>query len=250
MSEESRQLLIVLGLSSLVSIALYAVRAAVSHSSRYWFLNWNLALAWPTLIIAWWLSRRLQTGSWLSWPNLLLTALWLGFLPNSFYLVSDFIHLHESGEVSLLYDIVLFFSFTWNGFVLGFSSLYLVHKQLLRRLPSREAHLFIGGVLLLCGYAVYLGRYLRWNTWDVLVNPAGLLFDVSDRFINPASHPQMFTTTAMFFVLLASIYAFSWRIIQITSMPAAAISPVRAATTKRKKKSSPSQSKRVNKRKP
>lgn len=213
--DRSRQLAVTLIASSLVSILLYVIRSIAGDSDRYWFLNWNLLLAWPPLLLAWWLKERLRTQSWLTWRNLLLTVLWLGFLPNSFYIVSDFIHLHETREVSLLYDVVMFVSFTWNGYILGFASLYLVHQQLLRRIRRRDAHLLIGIVLLLCGYAIYLGRYLRWNTWDVLVNPAGLLFDVSDRFINPAARPQMFTTTLMFFVLLASIYAFIYRIIAI-----------------------------------
>jgi uncharacterized membrane protein len=65
-------------------------------------------------------------------------------------------------------------------------------------------------ILLLCSFAIYLGRYLRWNTWDILVNPAGILFDVSDRFINPAAYPRTFSTTACFFVLLGSAYVFVW----------------------------------------
>lgn len=213
--EKSKQLALTLLLSSLISVALYIIRMAAGESNRYWFLNWNLLLAWVPLVLAWLLKERLKQSSWLSWRNLLLTALWLGFLPNSFYIVSDFIHLHSSGEVSLLYDIVVFVSFTWNGFVLGFASLYLIHQQLLRKIRRRDAHVLIGVILLLCGYAIYLGRYLRWNTWDVLVNPAGLLFDVSERLINPAARPQMFATTAMFFVLLTSMYAFIYRVITI-----------------------------------
>ncbi len=212
---KTRRLLAVLALSSLTSLLLYVIRSLAGDSNRYWFLNWNLLLAWLPLIFAWLLKERLKSSRWLSGPNLILTALWLGFLPNSFYIVSDFIHLHSTGEVSLLYDVVLFVLYAWNGYVLGYSSLYLIHRELLKKLRQRYAHLIIGTILLLCGYAIYLGRYLRWNTWDVLINPAGLLFDVSDRFINPVSNPRMFTTTAMFFVLLASIYAFIFRIIQI-----------------------------------
>lgn len=206
----TRQLAVTLALSSGISVLLYVVRAVASDSDRYWFLNWNLVLAWLPLLFAWLLKERLKTTLWFTWQNIGLTLLWLGFLPNSFYLVSDFIHLRSTGEVSLLYDVVLFVSFAWNGYVIGFSSLYIVHKELLKKLRDRNAHLIVGTVLLLCGYAIYLGRYLRWNTWDVLVNPAGLLFDVSDRFINPISNPQMFTTTAMFFVLLVSMYGFVW----------------------------------------
>jgi uncharacterized membrane protein len=75
--------------------------------------------------------------------------------------------------------------------------------------------MMVAVVLLLCSFAIYLGRYLRWNSWDVLINPAGIIFDVSEPFISPTSHPQAFTTTLMFFVLLGSIYAVIYRLIQI-----------------------------------
>jgi len=217
MPERSRSpmtgdLLVTVLLSSLFSVGLFIARVIAGGGDRYWFLNWNLLLAWLPLLFALALRRRLRSHPWLSWRSLVLTLLWLGFLPNSFYLVSDFIHLHESGEVSLLYDIVMFMSFTLNGFILGFGSLYVIHKELLGKIRRRDALVIIYGVLLLCGFAIYLGRYQRWNTWDVLVNPAGVLFSVSDRFINAGSSPQMFTTTLMFFVFLASIYALIWRV--------------------------------------
>jgi uncharacterized membrane protein len=196
-----------------VSIILFLFRAADARSWRYAFLLWNLLLGWAPLLFAWWLKQRLSQGRWLTWQNLLLTGLWLGFLPNSFYLVSDLIHLHSTGEVSLLYDAVMFFSFIFNGYVAGFASVYLVHRELLRRLNVWRAHALVAFVLLLCSFAIYLGRNLRWNTWDVLVNPFGILFDVSDRIINPLAHPQVFTTTFTFFILLTSMYAVIWQFV-------------------------------------
>ncbi|OGL38025.1 hypothetical protein A3J32_01995 [Candidatus Saccharibacteria bacterium RIFCSPLOWO2_02_FULL_46_7] len=98
--------------------------------------------------------------------------------------------------------------------MLGFASLLIFHQALLKRLKKRSAHQIIAGIILLCSFAIYLGRYLRWNTWDVLINPAGLLFDVSDRLLNPSSHPQTFVTTLSFFVLLGSTYTVVWQMVQ------------------------------------
>jgi uncharacterized membrane protein len=86
--------------------------------------------------------------------------------------------------------------------------------MLLKHLPPRLAHIMIASVLLLCSFAIYLGRYLRWSTWDVLVNPAGVVFDVSDRIINPVSHGQTFSTTLTFFLLLGSMYLVIWQAIR------------------------------------
>ncbi len=197
-----------------VTLLLFILRSAESQTDRYWFLVWNLFLAWLPLLFAWGLVKRLQTSAWLSWQNVGLSLLWLGFLPNSFYLTTDLIHLHETGEVSLLYDIVMFCSFIFNAHILGFMSLYLVHRELVRRFAYWKAYLGIAGVLLACGFAIHLGRSLRWNSWDVLINPAGILFDLSDRVVNPAAHPQSFVTTVTFFLLLMSTYAVIWELSQ------------------------------------
>jgi uncharacterized membrane protein len=201
------RLLKTLALSSGVSLGLLIVRFFASNTARYDFLPWNLFLAWLPLVFAWVLSRRLANHSKLDATSLIMAVLWLGFLPNAFYLVSDLIHAYPTGEVSQLFDIVMLVSFAWNGFVLGFISLFMMHRQLRRRLNKTQAYWLIAVVLLLCSYAIYLGRYLRWNSWDILLNPFGVVFDVSNAFISPRLYPQAFTTTLTFFVLLFSIYA-------------------------------------------
>ncbi|CAN5645284.1 hypothetical protein BH23PAT1_BH23PAT1_3990 [soil metagenome] len=197
-----------------VSLFLFAARVAGGASTRFWFLIWNLILAWLPLLFAWLLVKRLKTNRWRQPMSIFLGVLWLGFLPNSFYLVSDLIHLHVTGEVNVLYDAVMFTSFIFNGYVAGFMSLYLVHGALLKRFSYHAVNLIVGGVLLACSYAIYLGRVLRWNTWDVLVNPAGVLFDLSEQVVNPISHPQLFMTTVTFFLLLSSMYFVIWRLIR------------------------------------
>jgi len=196
-------------------MVLLVVRFVSTGTFGFWFLSWNLLLGWIPLLAAWWLVKRLKTTAWLSVGNLVITFLWLGFLPNAFYLVSDLIHLRNTGDISILYDVVMLVSFTWNGFILGYISLYLIHEQLRKRVGGPNAAGIVALVLILCSFAIYLGRYLRWNTWDVLINPAGIIFDVTDPLVNPAAHPQAFTTTLMFFVLLSSIYAVGYQLVAI-----------------------------------
>ena len=210
----NQRVVLALSLSSLVSVMLFLLRSVHYASFNYWFLNWNLFLAWLPLIFAWWLCGYVQKYSWLNWQALALTILWLGFLPNSFYLSSDLIHLQTPLAGNILYDTVMLLLFSINGYFLGFISLYLIHHQLIKRIKLRYAHTLIALVLLVCSFAIYLGRFLRWNTWDVLTNPAGLLFDVSDRFIHPTSQPETFLTTATFFVLLGSIYIVLWQLVR------------------------------------
>lgn len=208
-----QQLLVTLGLSSAISLGFLAGRMFATQSWTYWFLAWNLALAWLPLVFGWWLLSRLPRQRWATPGNIVLTLLWLGFLPNTFYIASDIIHLSQ--HAASLYDVVMFLSFTFNGFLLGYVSLFGVHQRLRQRFGSRTAGWLVATTLLVCSFAIYLGRYLRWNSWDVLLNPAGVIFDVSEPFVNPSSHPQVFTTTLMFFVLIGSIYAVCYRLVAI-----------------------------------
>ncbi len=202
-------------ISNAVSLVLFFLRVLGTDTFRYWFLFWNLVLAWVPLLLVWWLKTRLSYSGWNSRLNIFITTLWLVFLPNSFYIVSDLIHVHLTGEVNILFDVVLMVSYIFNGYVFGFMSLYLIHEELLKRLKSRQAHSIIAGVILVCSFAIYLGRYLRWNSWDVIIHPIGILFDISDRFINPAAHPQTFSTTITFFMLIGSMYLVVYELVNL-----------------------------------
>lgn len=200
-----------LAISSSVSLGLLFTRMVMFADLDYWYLAWNLFLGWVPMLFAILLVASLSKRLWLSWQCLLLTFLWLVFLPNSFYIATDFIHILEATPATLLYDIVLILSFTLNGFIMGYLSVIAVHDQLLKRIKTNYAHYLICFVFLLCSFAIYLGRYLRWNTWDIVLNPAGLLFDVSDRLINPLAYEQTFSTTVMFFVLISTFYYVTWQ---------------------------------------
>jgi uncharacterized membrane protein len=195
---------------SLVSAVLLAVRIVNSNSVRYGFMFWNLFLAAVPLLLAWWLVHRVRQDGWLKWPQMVLAAAWFVFLPNSFYLITDLIHLRSNFEADLLFDITVLMSFILAGLAFGFASLYLVHKELGKRLSDLRAYGAVAVILLAASFAICLGRYTRWNTWDIILQPAGLLFDVSDRLINPATHFQTYHTTVTLFLLLLGTYAVVW----------------------------------------
>lgn len=204
--DRSYQFIASVMLACLISLALLAGRIFSSDSLRYIFLVWNLVLAVIPLLVAWWLSERLKTLSWFGWPQVVLSILYLGFLPNTFYLITDFVHLRPTDDVGLYFDVVLLAGFMLNGIVLGFGSVYLIHKQLLRRLNAHTALGIIAVVFFLASFATYLGRFTRFNTWDILLRPAGLLFDVSDRLVNPTQHSDTYLATLTLFLVLFSGY--------------------------------------------
>jgi uncharacterized membrane protein len=205
------QYILALGFSTLTSLALFAYGAWRNRSLDFEYLVWNLVLAWLPLVFAVRLVTVLQHKLWSSWEAVTTSLLWLLFLPNSFYMISDFIHLQDVRRFDILYDTVMFTSFIYTAVVHGFSSLYLIHMQFRHRFSRRTSAAWIGVVLFISSVAVYIGRDLRWNSWDVLTNPGGLLFDLSDRVLHPAQYPQMLLAIAAFFLLLLTMYGLLWR---------------------------------------
>ena len=200
---------------TLVSVGLFIAGAISNHSLELWYLLWNLFLAWLPLLFVLWLLHMLRHKAWSSWQGITLSLLWLGFLPNSFYMISDFIHLQDYQRVDLVYDTAMFASFVLTSLFLGYASLYLIHTELAKRFKSRLTPWFwVCTILLLCSFAIYLGRDLRLNTWDILVSPPGILFDVSEIVLHPMSHGIAFTTTLTFFILIMSVYIVVWQFVR------------------------------------
>jgi uncharacterized membrane protein len=199
-----------IGLLSGLCVALSGLRIILTGTFHLWYLSWNLALAWISLVVIWILTNRLEKSRWLSWQNISLSTLWLIFLPNTWYVLTDFVHVSTNGEINQLFDIVLMGVLTICGFILGFTSLYLMHKQLLKRFSARASGLTVALVILISSFAIYIGRDLRWNSWDVVTNPSGIIISVSDRVVDPFGHPRAINMTGLFFVLISIMYLAIW----------------------------------------
>lgn len=199
-------LLAILVLSSTLSVAMLAARIWYSGQITYVFLQWNLFLAWVPLFSAlalWSLQRSQRWGA--SIVSLLAFLCWLAFFPNAPYIVTDFLHLTERNGVPLWYDLLLIFSFAWNGLVVGFTSLWIVQTVIAERWGQRLSWLIVLGTLAVSGFGVYLGRFLRWNSWDVLLNPHSLAADIFHHLTDPFAHPRTVVVTVLFssFLILA-----------------------------------------------
>lgn len=204
---------IFLALMTLLGITFLAIWEVQNNSTYHNYLLWNLTLAWVPFIASLLLVKLLEVRRWMSWLPLFVTVAWLLFLPNTFYMLTDYIHLHDVGSADRVFDAVMFSMLIAVGIGLGFASLALIHRELNKRVTSVTAWRIVGLVLLLTSFAIYVGRELRWNSWDVIVRPAGILFDLSEILLNPAAHPQVFITTVTFFVLLTTLYYCGWQLL-------------------------------------
>lgn len=157
-----------LAAASALCVALLELRVHETGSSYYRFLVWNLTLAWvPVVLAVAAYARARRRVDVLVWA---LLVPWLLFFPNAPYLLTDFIHLGE-GPAPLWYDALMLSAFAWTGLMLGFASLYLVQMILQRALGTRVAWAGVLGALALASVGVYIGRFIRFNSWDALLHP-------------------------------------------------------------------------------
>src|SRR5262245_35577229 len=116
--------ILALGAASALCVATVAYRRHHTGDPFYGFLVWNLVLAWVPFALALAAYAAARAGARI--VTTVLGVLWLLFFPNAPYLLTDFIHLHESAATPLWYDALMLASFAWTGLLLGFGSLYLM----------------------------------------------------------------------------------------------------------------------------
>ncbi|HEX8348673.1 MAG TPA: DUF1361 domain-containing protein [Hymenobacter sp.] len=193
-------LMLVLGASLTLSLALITVRVFVTHKLTFVFLLWNLFLA----LIPFGLSTMLGLTVGPIRRRLLLPVgiVWLLFFPNAPYILTDLFHLEPRPGVPYWYDLGLILSCAWNGLMLAFASLLEMQGLVQRRLGAVTGWTFVTTALVLSSFGIYLGRYLRWNSWDVLTNPLMLFYDILNRVLNPLAYPRTYGVTVLFSIFL------------------------------------------------
>lgn len=195
----------ILGLSSLLSIVFLIVRIYLSARLGYIFLVWNLFLAWIPYIVSL-LMKNIEGKTRYRVLLLALFFTWLLFFPNAPYILTDLIHLRAKQNIPLWFDLLLICSFAWNGLILGFCSLFEIHKILNKRFSRATSWGIVTVLMFLSGFGIYLGRFERWNSWDILTNPLGLINDVMYKLFHPFQHAHTFGVTLFFSLFLLISY--------------------------------------------
>lgn len=197
-------------ISMVFSCVLLLTRMLLTHSYTYIFFGWNLFLGWIPFVMS--NALILQNKPF---KQVLLFFLWLIFFPNAPYIITDFFHFEERVPVPMYYDLVLSFSFAWNGVLLGLISLLNVERWLSGRMSKSRSIMIVLFCLFLCGFGIYIGRYLRWNSWDVVTNPIDLSTDLVDRILNPFHYLKTWMVTGLFTAFLTIIYFNIKKLIQV-----------------------------------
>ncbi|HEX6738282.1 MAG TPA: DUF1361 domain-containing protein [Vicinamibacteria bacterium] len=200
-------------LASFTSTLLVAAR--VWHTGRltYTFLVYNLALAWIPLGFA---AAVDALDEWRTRPGAALTALcagaWLVFFPNAPYLMTDLMHLRVRDNRLFWLDLTALQAFAWTGLALGFLSLALVQRVVARRVGRAWSWCFAAAMIGASAFGIYLGRFRRWNSWDVVTNPIALSSDVVSTLLHPWSNAHVVAYCAVLgaFLLTAYVVVHAW----------------------------------------
>jgi uncharacterized membrane protein len=178
-------------------ITLVSFRIAWTHRLEYIFLIWNLALAsaplfFSTLFLA--QTNKISRSA--------CAFFWLLFFPNAPYIITDFVHLRTIQSAPIWFDILLLASSAATALAIGYHSLSQIHDHFTAAHHKTTGWLIAITAIALSSFGIYLGRFLRWRSIDIALNPLGLLTDIFDRFLHPLAHPRTWGVTLGFTTLL------------------------------------------------
>ncbi len=199
------QIALFMGVLSIVCFGLSLFRMEYSGTRHFLFLNWNLFLAFVpwlfTIILT--MSPNLQKSRWAVFGML---GVWLLFFPNASYILTDLFHLSHNSSMPIWFDLVLILSFAWTGLLYGFLSLWNLEELMEQFLSKRVITALSVLLLFVSSFGIYIGRYLRWNSWDILHHPTRLMGDIGDRIINPFDHTRTWGVTVFMGLFLTMLY--------------------------------------------
>ena len=201
-----------LNIACAVCVGLVLARVAYSESERHLGLIWNLFLAWIPFILAYFahaVSWR-RASLYLLMP--LIAFLWLIFFPNAPYMLTDLQDLsRRASDAPLWYDVIIVGWSSWTGMLLGVISLYLMQDIIVRNFGHAAGWIFVFVVSALSSFGIYVGRFVRLNSWDILQNPAETAQEVMGVIIDPSMRLAAFTVlyTIFFLFIFLLLYSFS-----------------------------------------
>lgn len=185
------------------TIVLIILRIVWTKTPVFFFIPWNIFLAVLPLYFSYKATKTLNQNG-----RFLYAVLWLLFFPNAMYIITDLFHLHERRLAPLWYDLLILISAAINGLTLGFLSLYNIEGLLREKISKRYVPVILFSFFLLCGYGIYLGRYLRWNSWDIVVQPFSLLSDITFDLRHPLRNADIWALSISYGAWLYLFYRY------------------------------------------
>lgn len=207
--------------ATILSVALWRLRFDYSATYDYNFLIWNLFLAWIPFLIAYFTYTLTMNRRWMYVIVPGAAFFWLIFFPNAPYILTDFQHLARVRNVPVWYDVMMLIWFSFTGLLLGMVSLFLMQEIIRREFGRWFGWGFVVIVTALSSVGVYVGRFLRWNSWDIFTNPSMMTQYVVERAADPGLRSIGFTSlfAAFFLFLYITLYTFGHLLLERQPQP-------------------------------
>ena len=187
------------------SIVLLSARVIVTGYITYIFLVWNLFLAVIPYLIRNWLAVNIATIKSKMKVAAVMMA-WMLFIPNSFYIITDLFHLDEINSAPKWFDLLLLLSFAWNGLLLGIISLRQIETMLQQARGRSISFVIIFIFMWLNAYGIYIGRFLRYNSWDVVAQPFSLFGELLGMMVHPFQNKAEWGMIICYAVFMTLLY--------------------------------------------
>ena len=202
---------VLLNVACAVCIGLVLARLAYSDSGRHLGLIWNLFLAWIPFMLAYFAHAVSWRRATLYLVMPLIAFLWLIFFPNAPYMLTDLQDLaRRAGDAPLWYDVIVVGWSSWTGMLLGVISLYLMQDIIFRSFGRTAGWIFVFVISALSSFGIYIGRFVRLNSWDILQDPAETAQEVLGIIVDPSMRLAAFTLLYTFFFLFIFLLLYSF----------------------------------------
>ncbi len=202
---------VLLNTACAVCIGLVVARVTYTDNKQHLGLIWNLFLAWIPFMLAYFAHAVSWRRATLFLIIPVIAFLWLIFFPNAPYILTDLQHLGQGrANVPLWYDVLVLIWFSWTGMLLGLVSLNLMQDIIKRQFGRWVGWAFVFVVACLTSIGLYLGRFVRLNSWDILHNPGGVARYIPGWLDDPSARSVGFMALySLFFIFVyLTIYAF------------------------------------------
>ena len=162
-------------LVSVLAITLLLLRVKITNSTYLLFLIWNLFLAYiPCFLSSSIYKNFFNTSKKIQ--NSFYGLIWLLFIPNSFYILTDFTNLHFRTTFQFSLDMLIISSFSFVGFYVGLLSIHTIRQLVIAKYGNTKGNIFLLTISFLSAFGIYLGRVLRFNSWDIISKPIQLAY--------------------------------------------------------------------------
>ena len=203
---------VLLNLACAMCIMLVVARVAYTDTGNRTGLIWNLFLAWIPFMLSYFAHAVSWRRATLYLIIPVIAFLWLIFFPNAPYMLTDLQDLsRRTSEAPLWYDVIIVVWCSWTGMLLGVISLYLMQDIIVRTFGRLAGWIFVFVISALSSFGIYIGRFVRLNSWDILQNPAETTQQILGVVIDPSRRFAAFTISyAIFFMFVfLLLYSFS-----------------------------------------